>query len=107
MAEASLFVMDLPAQTYKANTEPMRSHINIGTGEEMSIAELAQAIARVTGFTGRIVYDATKPDGTPRKLMDISRLAAMGWKARMPFEAALQATYAWYLKNREGTAGNA
>ncbi|MBK1870563.1 GDP-L-fucose synthase [Aestuariivirga sp. YIM B02566] len=101
MAEASLFVMDLPQETYRANTQPRQSHINIGTGEDMSIAELAQAIARLTGFTGRIVYDTTKPDGAPRKLMDTSRLAAMGWKARRPFEAALQATYAWYLQNRE------
>lgn len=101
MAEASLFVMDLPPETYEANTQPTLSHINIGTGEDMSIAELAQAIARLTGFTGRIVYDMTKPDGTPRKLLDTSRLAAMGWKARTPFPEALQATYAWYLQNRE------
>ncbi len=68
----------------------------------MSIAELAQAIARLTGFTGRIVYDTTKPDGAPRKLLDTSRLAGMGWKARTPFLDALQATYAWYLKSRDG-----
>lgn len=101
MAEASLFVMDLPQETYDANTQPRQSHINIGTGEDMSIAELAQTIARLTGFTGRIVYDTTKPDGAPRKLMDTSRLAAMGWKARTPFLDALQATYAWYLQSRE------
>lgn len=100
MAEASLFVMDLPREIYSANTQPMLSHINVGAGEDMSIAELAQAIARITGFTGRIVYDTTKPDGTPRKLLDISRLATMGWKARTPFADALQVTYAWYLKHR-------
>ena len=99
MAEAALFVMDLPKEVYEANTQPMLSHINVGTGEDMSIAELAQAIARVTGFAGRIVCDTSKPDGTPRKLMDVSRLAAMGWKARIPFEYALQATYRWYLAN--------
>lgn len=100
MAEACLFVMDLPQETYKANTQPRLSHINVGSGEDMSIAELAQAIARITGFTGRIDYDTAKPDGTPRKLLDTSRLAAMGWKARTPFVDALQATYAWYLASR-------
>jgi GDP-L-fucose synthase len=99
MAEAALFVLDLPKNVYEANTEPTLSHINVGTGQDMSIAELAQAIARVTGFVGRIVYDTSKPDGTPRKLMDVSRLADMGWKARTPFEDALQATYRWYLEN--------
>lgn len=105
MAEASLFVMDLPRETYQANTRPMLSHINVGTGEDMSIAELAQAIARITGFTGRIVHDTTKTDGAPRKLMDVSRLAAMGWKARTPFADALRATYAWYLKHCAAMAG--
>ncbi|WP_119271326.1 GDP-L-fucose synthase [Taklimakanibacter deserti] len=99
MAEAALFVMDLPREVYEANTEPMLSHINVGTGEDMSIAELAQAVARVTGFAGRIVYDKSKPDGTPRKLMDVSRLADMGWTAQTPFEDALQSTYRWYLRN--------
>ncbi|MFC3205336.1 GDP-L-fucose synthase [Aquamicrobium soli] len=99
MAEASLFVMDLPAAAYEASTQPMLSHINVGTGEDISIAELAQAVARITGFNGRIVYDSTKPDGTPRKLMDVSRLAAMGWQARTPFEDALQQTYRWFQEN--------
>ena len=99
MAEAALFVLDLPKEIYAANTAPMLSHINVGTGQDMSIAELAEAVARVTGFAGRVVFDTSKPDGTPRKLMDVSRLADMGWKARTPFEGALQATYRWYLKN--------
>lgn len=99
MAEASLFVMDLPREAYAANTQPMLSHINVGTGEDISIAELAQAVAQVTGFEGRIVYDSTKPDGTQRKLMDVSRLAAMGWQARTPFEDALRQTYRWFKEN--------
>ncbi len=99
MAEASLFVMDLPRAIYQANTQPMLSHINVGSGEDMSIAELAQAIARITGFTGRIVYDTTKPDGTPRKLLDVSRLTTMGWTARTPFLDALRVTYTWYLQS--------
>lgn len=101
MAEASLFVMDLPKAAYEANTQPMLSHINVGTGEDISIAQLAEAVARVTGFGGRIVYDSSKPDGTMRKLMDVSRLGAMGWRARTPFEDALQATYRWYLDNAD------
>ena len=101
MAEASLFVMDLPKTVYEANTQPMLSHINVGTGEDISIAELAEAVARITGFSGRIAYDNSRPDGTMRKLMDVSRLAAMGWKAQTPFDDALQATYRWYLDNED------
>lgn len=99
MAEASLFVMDLPKDVYLANTQPMLSHVNVGTGEDISIAELAQAVAQITGFSGRIVYDASRPDGTPRKLMDVSRLAALGWHAPTPFQEALTATYRWFLSN--------
>lgn len=101
MAEASLFVMNLPKAAYEANTQPMLSHINVGTGEDISIAQLAEAVARVTGFGGRIVYDSSKPDGTMRKLMDVSRLATMGWRVQTPFENALQATYRWYLDNAD------
>lgn len=101
MAEASLFVLDLPKETYEANTEPMLSHINVGTGEDMSIRELAEAVARITGYRGRIAYDSSKPDGTMRKLMDVSRLASMGWKAKTRFEDALEMTYRWYLENAQ------
>lgn len=99
MAEASLFVMELPKAIYDANTQPMLSHINVGTGEDISISELAQLIARVVGFNGRIVFDASKPDGTPRKLMDVSRLSAMGWKAHVTLEEGIRATYRWYLNS--------
>jgi nucleoside-diphosphate-sugar epimerase len=97
MAEASLFVLDLPKAAYDANTQPMLSHINVGTGEDISIAELAEAIARVAGFRGRILYDPSRPDGAPRKLLDVSRLAALGWRAITPFDEALDETYRWYL----------
>lgn len=107
MAEASLFVMDLPKDIYDANTQPMLSHINVGCGEDISIAELAQAVAQVTGFKGRVTYDRSKPDGTPRKLMDVSRLAAMGWRAKTPFDAALDTTYRWFLDNYARTAADA
>lgn len=101
MAEASLFVMRLDRRTYEANTRPMLSHINVGTGEDISIADLAALIAEITGFTGRIVHDTAKPDGTPRKLMDVSRLAAMGWRASTPLRKGIEQTYAWFLENAD------
>jgi nucleoside-diphosphate-sugar epimerase len=96
MAEASLFVLDLDKATYDANTAPMLSHINVGTGTDVSILELARMIAEITGFEGRIQTDPDKPDGTPRKLMDVSRLAGMGWRARIGLREGLEATYAWF-----------
>ena len=78
MASASLFVLDLDPATYAAETQPMLSHINVGTGQDVTILELAQLVAQVTGFQGKIVTDPGKPDGAPRKLMDVSRLAARG-----------------------------
>lgn len=96
MAEASLFVLDLPKQTYEANTQPMLSHINVGTGQEVSIAQLAESIAQVAGFAGKIVFDPSKPDGTPRKLMDVSRLKQMGWSAKINLRDGLEDTYRWY-----------
>ncbi len=97
MAEASLFVLDLAPDTYAANTRPMLSHINVGCGEDVSIMDLAGMIAEVTGFEGRITCDPSKPDGTPRKLMDVSRLSRMGWRARIPLRDGLRDTYAWFL----------
>ncbi len=102
MAEASLFVLDLPRATYEANTEPMLSHINVGTGSDISIGELAQMVAKVTGFAGRIVQDTSKPDGTLRKLMDVDRLARMGWRSRIALEDGLRETYDWFLANQDG-----
>jgi GDP-L-fucose synthase len=101
MASASLFVFDLDPETYQANTEPMLSHINVGTGEDVTIAELANAIAEVTGFKGRIWFDTSKPDGAPRKLMDVSRLARMGWTASIPLRDGIASTYRWFLENRQ------
>lgn len=97
MAEASLFTLDLPAEVYAVNTQPMLSHINVGSGTDVSILELAQMVAQVTGFTGRILTDPSKPDGTARKLMDISRLANLGWRAKISLQAGIAATYQWYL----------
>jgi nucleoside-diphosphate-sugar epimerase len=100
MAAASLFVLDLDKATYDANTEPMLSHINVGCGSDVSILELARMVAEVTGFAGRIVTDPTKPDGTPRKLMDVSRLARMGWTASIGLEDGIAETYRWFLENQ-------
>jgi nucleoside-diphosphate-sugar epimerase len=99
MAEASLFVLDLPKDRYNADTLPMLSHINVGTGQEVSIAELAESIAQITGFSGKIVFDSTKPDGTPRKLMDVTRLKNMGWSAKIDLHEGLEDTYRWYQKS--------
>lgn len=99
MAEASLHVMNLDRATYEANTQPMLSHINVGTGEDVSIRELAELLAEVTGFRGRLVFDTSKPDGTPRKLMDVSRLAGMGWRARTALRDGVEGTYRWFLEN--------
>lgn len=105
MAAASLFVLDLPQAEYAANTEPMLSHINVGTGTDISILELAEMIARVTGFKGRIATDPSKPDGTMRKLMDVSRLARMGWQSQIDLERGLEETYRWYLANADSARG--
>jgi GDP-L-fucose synthase len=99
MAAASIHVMELDTETFKANTQPMLSHINVGTGMDCTIRELAETVAKVTGFQGRLEFDATKPDGTPRKLMDVSRLADLGWKASISLEDGLRDAYQWYLNN--------
>ena len=101
MAEASLFVLDLPKAKYEANTQAMLSHINVGSGTDISIFELAQLVARITGFEGRISADPSKPDGTPRKLMDVSRLANMGWRASISLEDGIAETYRWFLDHSD------
>ena len=97
MADGSLFVIDLPEAAYQQNTRPMLSHINVGTGEDVSIAELAELLAKVTGFAGRIRYDRSRPDGTPRKLLDVSRLTALGWQSRIRLEDGIRQTYKWFV----------
>ena len=99
MAAASLFVVELPKSDYDANTRPMLSHINVGSGTDISILELAGLVAKVTGFKGEIVTDPSKPDGTPRKLMDVSRLRKLGWEAQIGLEEGLDETYQWFLEN--------
>ena len=97
MAAAALHVFDLPQADYAAATRPMLSHVNIGTGEDISIAELARLIAGVVGYEGRLEFDTTKPDGTPRKLMDVSTLDRLGWRATIPLREGIEGTYRWFL----------
>nr|WP_067286624.1 GDP-L-fucose synthase [Marinobacterium profundum] len=105
MAAASVHVMNLSAERYAEQTEPMLSHINVGTGIDCTIRELAETMARVVGFDGQLVFDTSKPDGTPRKLMDVSRLRALGWQASTSLEAGLASTYGWYLENIDSVRG--
>ena len=101
MASASLFVVDLPKTIYEANTQPMLSHINVGSGADISILDLAHKVAAITGYKGRIETDPRKPDGTLRKLMDVSRLTQMGWSAQIGLDQGLEETYQWFLANSE------
>jgi len=105
MAEASIFVMNLDNQTYQAETQSMLSHINVGTGVDCTIKELTETVAKVVGYQGEIQWDTSKPDGAPRKLMDVSRLERLGWKAKISLEAGLTKTYAWFLENQENFRG--
>ncbi|MBQ2262745.1 MAG: GDP-L-fucose synthase [Loktanella sp.] len=99
MADASLFVLNLAKDEYEAQTQPMLSHLNVGSGTDIPILELAEMVADVTGFTGQIMTDPSKPDGAMRKLMDVSRLAALGWRAKIDLRAGVENTYQWYLSN--------
>lgn len=99
MASACLHIMELPLERYQRHTQSRRSHINVGTGTDCSIRELAETIARVTGFKGRLEFDASKPDGTPRKLLDVSTLTALGWRATIDLEKGVSETYKWFLEH--------
>lgn len=101
MAAASIHVMNLQKLSYDENTEPMSSHINVGTGVDCTIRELVETVAKVTGFDGRITFDATKPDGAPRKLMKVDRLVALGWCHKISLNDGLMVTYKWFLENEQ------
>jgi GDP-L-fucose synthase len=97
MATASLFVLELDEEVYQINTKPMLSHINVGTGVDVTIREMAETMKEVVGFEGRLIFDTSKPDGTPRKLIDVTRLENMGWKYSVDLKDGLEKTYSWYL----------
>jgi GDP-L-fucose synthase len=105
LAAAAVFIMDLEATTYWSVAQPMLSHINVGTGIDCSIKELAETVAEVTGFSGEIIFDSSKPDGTPRKLLDVSRLQRLGWEASITLEAGIKSTYYWYITNSDKARG--
>jgi GDP-L-fucose synthase len=101
MAQASVFVMNLDKTIYQRETQPMMSHINVGTGIDCTIRELTETVADVIGYQGDIQWDTTKPDGTPRKLMDVTRLERLGWKAKTSLKDGLTQTYAWFLAHQD------
>jgi GDP-L-fucose synthase len=100
MAAASIFVMNLDKSIYAANTEPMLSHINVGTGEDCTIRQLTETVAKVVGFNGEIIWDTSKPDGAPRKLMKVDRLKKLGWHSTISLEDGLRDAYSWFLENQ-------
>jgi GDP-L-fucose synthase len=100
MAAASVFVMNLPKATYDQQTQPMQSHLNVGFGSDISIAQLARTVATVVGYPGVIDFDPAQPDGTPRKLMDSTRLNALGWQPAVKLEQGLAGAYADFVSRQ-------
>ena len=96
-ADAVVFTLNLPRSDWTRQTQPNQRFLNVGCGEDLSIAELARQIADTVGFAGSLVFDRNKPDGTPRKLLDVSRLSALGWRARRPLAKGLRDSYTWFL----------
>ena len=101
MAGACLHVMNLPEEVYGEHVLPMSSHINVGTGKDCTIRELANTIARAVGYQGDILWDTSKPDGTPRKLLDVSLLKRLGWQYSVELDEGIERTYQWFLQNQE------
>jgi GDP-L-fucose synthase len=101
MAAASIHVMNLDKAIYDENTEPMLSHINVGTGVDCTIRELVETVAKVVGYVGEIKFDTSKPDGAPRKLMNVDRLKSLGWQFSVELESGLDKAYRWFLENQE------
>ncbi|MDR8524429.1 GDP-L-fucose synthase [Shewanella fidelis] len=105
MAAASIYIMNLDKSVYDENTEPMLSHINVGTGVDCTIRELVETVAKVVGFEGNIKFDDTKPDGAPRKLMNVDRIKSLGWKYSVSLESGLERAYSWFLDNQNRFRG--
>lgn len=99
MANACVFVMEQDRQKLAAQCSDMISHVNIGTGADCTIRELSETMAKVIGYSGQVFFDQSKPDGAPRKLLEVNRVRILGWQARIPLEAGLQDAYEWFLKN--------
>lgn len=105
MAAASIFVMNVDKTTYEENTEPMLSHFNVGTGVDCTIKEMALTMADVVGYQGNVTFDVTKPDGAPRKLMNVDKLKALGWEYSVSLKDGLASTYAWFLEHQDDFRG--
>ena len=105
MAAASIFVMNVDKTTYEENTEPMLSHFNVGTGVDCTIKEMALTMADVVGYQGDVTFDVTKPDGAPRKLMNVDKLKALGWEYSVSLKDGLASTYAWFLEHQDDFRG--
>ena len=101
MAAASIFVMGLSYEEYRSQTSPMQSNINVGSGDDVSIFDLAATIAQVVGYEGKIVFDASKPDGSPRKLMNVDLLKSLGWKQKIDLTDGIRQTYCWFVDNQD------
>ena len=101
LAQAAVFVNELPIETYRSVTTERRSHLNVGTGIDLSIADLAHTVRDVVGFTGQVNFDPTKPDGAPRKLLDVSRLTSLGWQASYGLRDGIESTYAWFVEHED------
>ena len=101
LADAALFVMRLSGRAYQSAVEPMMSHINIGTGSDLTIRQLAELVKEVVGFNGTISFNSEYPDGTPRKLLDVSKLKALGWESQTKLIDGVRATYQWYLQEQQ------
>lgn len=97
MAAACLHVLALSTEHYQSSTETMLSHLNVGTGVDVTIRELAETIQQVVGYQGKIVWDSSKPDGTPRKLMDVSKIKSLGWQPQISLSEGLASTYQWFI----------
>ncbi len=105
MAEASVYLMNLPSEQYRGVVSERCSHVNIGSGIDCSIRELAETLCKVIGYTGNLTFDVSKPDGMPRKLLDVSLLAKLGWQASTHLEDGLTSTYQWFLANDQALRG--
>ena len=105
MAAASIHVMHLDKEIYDSNTDPMLSHINVGTGVDCTIRELVETVAKVVGFTGEVKFDSSKPDGAPRKLMNVNRLKSLGWQYSVSLEDGLALAYQWFVDNQDKFRG--
>ena len=99
LADAALFIMNIPKEKLAERTYEMRSHINVGSGTDISIKELANLVKEIVGFSGDIVWDDKMPDGSPRKLLDVSLLADLGWRSKTDIKQGMEATYKWFIAN--------